>query len=148
MIHVSEHNMLTYNIAAAVTAARRGADGAGEPGLRLLPRPANEPEGPSLLLLLLLRLLLLIIIIIIVTMIMMIISIMVLITIIVVIIVTVTVLIITMNIMRARSAFSSHGLDSQTIELRVSNPRTVACLDLTMPYESSNLPGAGPIFPD
>ena len=43
---------------------------------------------------------------------------------------------------------SSHNLDSHNFRLRVSNPRPIACLHLNMPFESSNLQGAGPIFPD
>ena len=43
---------------------------------------------------------------------------------------------------------SSHNFDSQTFKLRVSNPRTTAYCHFKMPFESSNLPGAGPIFPD
>ena len=30
----------------------------------------------------------------------------------------------------------------------LSNPRTIAYVQVKTPYESSNLPGAGPIFPD
>ena len=36
----------------------------------------------------------------------------------------------------------------QHLKLRVSNPRTVANCHSETPFESSNLPGAGPIFPD
>ena len=34
----------------------------------------------------------------------------------------------------------------QSFKLRVSNPRTAAYAYFNMPFESSNLPGAGPIF--
>ena len=43
---------------------------------------------------------------------------------------------------------SSRHFNSQCFELRVSNPRTTAHLDFRMPFDNSNLPGAGPIFPD
>ena len=35
-----------------------------------------------------------------------------------------------------------------SFNLRASNPRTTAYLDLNMPFECSNLPGSGPILPD
>ena len=41
---------------------------------------------------------------------------------------------------------SSHGFNSQKFESRVSNPRTNADVHFKMAFESSNLPGAGPIF--
>ena len=44
-----------------------------------------------------------------------------------------------------RDVFSSHTLNSQHFKLRVSNPGTVACVHFKLPFESSNLPGAGPI---
>ena len=43
---------------------------------------------------------------------------------------------------------SSHYFDSQTIKLRISNPRTIAYVHFNMPVYSSNRPGAGPILPD
>ena len=43
---------------------------------------------------------------------------------------------------------SSHRFNSQDFKLGVSNPRTIAYHDLNMPFESSDLPGAGPICPD
>ena len=40
-------------------------------------------------------------------------------------------------------------LDSKRIRLRVSNPRSILSgLPFEMPSGGSNLPGAGPIFPD
>ena len=42
----------------------------------------------------------------------------------------------------------SHKFNLLSFNLRVSNPRTVAYLHFEMPLESSDLPGAGPIFPD
>ena len=41
---------------------------------------------------------------------------------------------------------NSHNLNSQNLELRVSNPRTIAYLHLELPSESSNPPRAGPLF--
>ena len=41
--------------------------------------------------------------------------------------------------------FSSHNFNSQNVKLRVSNLRTIACVRFKVPFESSNLPGAGPI---
>ena len=43
---------------------------------------------------------------------------------------------------------SFHNFDSRHFELRVSDPRTIAYVLLKMSFESLNLPGAGPIFPD
>ena len=43
---------------------------------------------------------------------------------------------------------SSHMFNSQKNKLRVSNPRTIIYFPFKMPFESFNLPGAGPIFPD
>ena len=43
---------------------------------------------------------------------------------------------------------SSHSFNSQDFKLRVSNPRTVAYFRFNTPFDSSNLPRAGPIFPD
>ena len=45
-------------------------------------------------------------------------------------------------------AVSSQNIDSQNWTLRISNPGTVAYDHFNMPFEGSNLPGAGPIFPD
>ena len=38
--------------------------------------------------------------------------------------------------------------NSQTLNLRVSNPRTIVCFSFNLPFESEHLPGAGPIYPD
>ena len=44
---------------------------------------------------------------------------------------------------------SSHNFNSQNSELGSSSPRAViAYFHFRMPFESSNLPGVGPIFPD
>ena len=44
---------------------------------------------------------------------------------------------------------SSHNVDSRHFKSRVSNPRTVAYAHFKVPFESSNLLGAGPtFFPD
>ena len=43
---------------------------------------------------------------------------------------------------------SSHNFRSRYFTWRASDPRTIAYLHLNMPFESPNLPGAGPIFPD
>ena len=43
---------------------------------------------------------------------------------------------------------SSHNFNSRTFKSRVSNPRTTAYVCLKRPFESSELTGAGPIFPD
>ena len=45
-----------------------------------------------------------------------------------------------------RFTVGSHDFDSQDFKLRVSNPRTVAYLHLNMPFDGSNLSGAGPMF--
>ena len=42
-------------------------------------------------------------------------------------------------------AVKSHNSNSWTFKLRVSNPRTFAYARSKMPFESSNIPGAGPI---
>ena len=42
----------------------------------------------------------------------------------------------------------SHNVNSQNLKLGVLNPRTIAYLHFEMPFGSSDLPGAGPIFPD
>ena len=42
----------------------------------------------------------------------------------------------------------AHDFDSTKVELRVSNQRTVAYFHFNMPFENSNLPGAGPILSD
>ena len=42
---------------------------------------------------------------------------------------------------------SFHSLNLLISKFRVSNPRTVTDVHFKMPCESSNLPGAGPIFP-
>ena len=47
-----------------------------------------------------------------------------------------------------RGAVSSHNFNSLNVKLRVSNPRAIAYAHLKVPFESSDLPGAGPIFPD
>ena len=44
--------------------------------------------------------------------------------------------------------FRSHNLNSQSFKLRASNPRTIAYVHFNTPFESSDLPGAGTIFPD
>ena len=41
---------------------------------------------------------------------------------------------------------NSHNCDAQQFKLRVSNLRTVTYVHFNLPFESSNLPGAGPIF--
>ena len=46
-----------------------------------------------------------------------------------------------------RDSVSSHNFNSQIVKLRVSNPRTIAYVHFKM-LKCSNLPGAGPIFPD
>ena len=43
---------------------------------------------------------------------------------------------------------SATSLNSQHFKSRVSNPRTIAYFHSNMPFESSNLPGAGPNLPD
>ena len=43
---------------------------------------------------------------------------------------------------------TSHNNNSQTFNLRVSGPRNLAHVHFKLPFESSNLPGAGPISPD
>ena len=45
-------------------------------------------------------------------------------------------------------AVSSHNLDSQSFNLRVSNPGAMDYPDLNinMPFNSLNLPGPGPVF--
>ena len=43
---------------------------------------------------------------------------------------------------------SSRNLSSQTVSSRVPNPRTIAYAPFEMPFESLDLPGSGPIFPD
>ena len=45
-------------------------------------------------------------------------------------------------------AVSSHNFNWQHFKLRVSDPRTSAYVHFNMPFESSNLPGAGPSCPD
>ena len=45
-------------------------------------------------------------------------------------------------------AGSSHNLNLQKFKLRASNPRTIAYAHFKMPFESSDLPVAEPIFPD
>ena len=47
-----------------------------------------------------------------------------------------------------RRSVRSHAFDSQHLSLRVSNLRASAYVHLKVPFGSSNLPGAGPIFPD
>ena len=47
---------------------------------------------------------------------------------------------------RGRCAVSSPNFNSQTIKSRVSNPRTIAYFRIKMPFEGSDLPGAGPIL--
>ena len=42
---------------------------------------------------------------------------------------------------------SSHTFSTQHFKSRVSNPRAIAYFHFRMLFESSNLPGAGPIFP-
>ena len=43
---------------------------------------------------------------------------------------------------------SSRSFSSQTFKSRVSNPRTIVYAHLKMPFESSKLPWARPVFPD
>ena len=43
---------------------------------------------------------------------------------------------------------SSHNFNSQRFKFRVSNPWTIAYVHLKMPFKNSNIPRAGPIFPD
>ena len=43
---------------------------------------------------------------------------------------------------------SVHDLNSHNFKSRVSNPRTTGYLHFNTPFESSNLPGSGPICPD
>ena len=52
------------------------------------------------------------------------------------------------NTQRFSVTISSHNFHSPNLELRVSNPRTIAYCHFDMPVESSNLPGARPSFPD
>ena len=42
---------------------------------------------------------------------------------------------------------SSHNLPPQHFKLRVSNPTAIAYFYFKLPFETSNLPVAGPIFP-
>ena len=49
---------------------------------------------------------------------------------------------------RATPTHGSRTLDSQQFKSGVSHPRIIAHVHLEKPFESSNLPGAGPIFPD
>ena len=42
----------------------------------------------------------------------------------------------------------SHTFNSLTFNSRVSDPRTFAYVHFTVPFESSNLPEAGHIYPD
>ena len=42
----------------------------------------------------------------------------------------------------------SHNSDSRNLKSRVSDPRSIAYVHSKIPFESSNLPGSGPIFPD
>ena len=43
---------------------------------------------------------------------------------------------------------SSHHFNLHNFKLMVSNPRTIAYVHFNMPFEHSNLPGAGPISLD
>ena len=47
-----------------------------------------------------------------------------------------------------RHAVSSHNFNSLNFKCRVSDARSVACFHCEMPFESSDLPEAGPVFPD
>ena len=42
----------------------------------------------------------------------------------------------------------SHDFKLQNLELRVSNPRTIAYVHFKQPFYNLNLPGPGHIFPD
>ena len=46
------------------------------------------------------------------------------------------------------NSVSSHMFNSQIFKLRVSNPKVIAYFHFKMPFEHSNLAGAGHIFPD
>ena len=46
------------------------------------------------------------------------------------------------------NAVNSHNFNSHNFKLRASSPRTIAFFHFNMPFESSHLPGAGPMFPD
>ena len=48
----------------------------------------------------------------------------------------------------ALATVSSPDFNSHKFSLRVSSPRAVANFHFAVPFGSSNLPGAGPIFPD
>ena len=43
---------------------------------------------------------------------------------------------------------SSRNFNLQSSKLRIPNPRTTAYGQFEIPFESSNIPGAGPILPD
>ena len=49
---------------------------------------------------------------------------------------------------RGRTFQATVSYHSQNFKLRVSNSRSVAYVDFKMPFESSNIPGSGPNFPD
>ncbi len=46
------------------------------------------------------------------------------------------------------STVSSRGFNLHNFKFGASNPRSIACFHFEVPFEGSNLPGAGPIFPD
>ena len=46
------------------------------------------------------------------------------------------------------STVSSHNFHLHNFKFGVSNSRTIAYAHFKLPFESSDLPGAGPIFPD
>ena len=43
---------------------------------------------------------------------------------------------------------SSHKSKSQNVKVPVSNPRTMTCLDLKMPFEGDKAPESEFVFPD
>ena len=51
-------------------------------------------------------------------------------------------------LLQTRTTVSSQDVNLQHFKLSVSNPRTMACVQFNMPFESSNLPGDGPVVPD
>ena len=52
------------------------------------------------------------------------------------------------NVASLSSLRSVLSLDLRHIKLRVSNPRTIACVHFNVPFGSSNLPGSGPTSPE
>ena len=43
---------------------------------------------------------------------------------------------------------SSRKFDSESFKSRVSHPGTIACVRFEMPFDSSNIQGSGPVFPN